>query len=206
MTQLNAIAVDSLTKIYNERVIFKNIKFSLNSKRLLHITGENGSGKSTLLRGLAGLTEFSDGKIYFNNNQVFPNNICYRSLLFFLGHKNAVNLRLTALENCQFSPYCSNDSDLIKQTFSQLQLSKLSDKPCYQLSQGQRQRVALAALRWNKQPLWLLDEPYTSLDTNAEAWLTTEIQSHIDRGGFLIISSHQALNFSNTICQTLTLK
>jgi heme exporter protein A len=63
------------------------------------------------------------------------------------------------------------------------------------LSQGQKQRVALARL-WLDQmrPLWLLDEPFNALDQEANENLQRQIRMHLARGGMVALSSHQALD------------
>jgi len=45
-------------------------------------------------------------------------------------------------------------------------------------------------------PLWLLDEPFVALDTKACDRLTHLINQHIDRGGMVLLTSHQAVTFT----------
>ncbi|MCW5631610.1 MAG: ATP-binding cassette domain-containing protein, partial [Rhodoferax sp.] len=64
--------------------------------------------------------------------------------------------------------------------------------PARQLSQGQRRRVALARLVVSPAtPLWVLDEPFNALDTAATGWLCGLLQAHLERGGVVVLTSHQ---------------
>jgi heme exporter protein A len=58
------------------------------------------------------------------------------------------------------------------------------------LSQGQRQGVALARLRTSPARLWVLDEPLVGLDAQATATTRTLMQSHLNAGGALVMTSH----------------
>jgi heme exporter protein A len=57
----------------------------------------------------------------------------------------------------------------------------------------------LARLQVSSARLWLLDEPLVALDTSAQLALTTLLQSHIDQGGMLLFTSHQALALGNHV-------
>jgi heme exporter protein A len=61
------------------------------------------------------------------------------------------------------------------------------------LSQGQKKRVALARLILSKAPLWILDEPFTALDTDAVDLLQALIADHVARGGMTVLTTHQAV-------------
>ena len=61
------------------------------------------------------------------------------------------------------------------------------------LSQGQKRRVALPRLWLSTRPLWLLDEPFASLDATATSYLTQHVQSHPNRGGMVVVATHQEI-------------
>ena len=62
--------------------------------------------------------------------------------------------------------------------------------PVRTLSAGQRQRVALARLLTCAGALWVLDEPFTALDTRGVATIDTMLREHIGTGGAAVITSH----------------
>ena len=74
----------------------------------------------------------------------------------------------------------------------ELGLNGFQRLPCKTLSQGQRRRVALARLCLSAgRPLWVLDEPFTALDAAALALTQGLLESHLRRGGMVILTTHQ---------------
>ena len=67
----------------------------------------------------------------------------------------------------------------------------MPELPVRKLSQGQRRRAALARLLVSDAPLWLLDEPYSALDTEGVAALNQRIGEHTAAGGAVIYTTHQ---------------
>ena len=89
---MQLVTADNLGYSINEKRLFHNLTFSLNSGSGLHIKGGNGSGKSTLLRIILGLTSPSKGGVEY----------CKPNLqVSYLGHKNAIKHYLTPMQNLE---------------------------------------------------------------------------------------------------------
>jgi heme exporter protein A len=67
------------------------------------------------------------------------------------------------------------------------------DVPSHALSAGQHRRVNLARLYLSDSPLWLLDEPFTAIDKAGVAQLEALLVTHVEAGGAVVMTSHQAL-------------
>jgi heme exporter protein A len=77
-------------------------------------------------------------------------------------------------------------------------LAGLVDVPAGLLSAGQRRRVAIARLLLVHRPIWLLDEPTTALDANAEIGLGRLIEAHLANDGLAIAATHRSLPVAPT--------
>lgn len=176
----------------NDHELFNTIAASLPSGSLLHIHGANGSGKSTLLKMIAGL-KHHQGQLYWQDNEQIQ--LQAENDIFYLGHKPAIKMTLTAAENIRYL-HSLHDGNLenIAVILKTIGLHRQNDVLAQQLSQGQQQRLALAPLLWVKQPLWLLDEPLVALDKRAKEWLSTLFNRHLQQQGFIILASHEALS------------
>lgn len=188
------------------RVLFSDLSFRLYPGELWQVTGPNGAGKSTLLRMLAGILQPSHGNILFKALNLTENWQDYCQQLLFIGHKAAVKGELTALENFywqqQLTASPNTDGwDLLEK----LGLLGLEDELTGRLSAGQQRRVALTRLWANSAKLWILDEPFTSLDVQGVALLQKRFSEHLDAGGCIIFTSHQSLTLSELSPQLIDL-
>jgi heme exporter protein A len=208
----NVLRVSNLGCIRGERVLFKNLTFDLNSGKLLYIQGENGSGKTTLLRTLCGLSIPAVGEITWNDQLIKTLAEDYTGQVLYIGHLASIKDDLTAIENIQFSISLSGYTVSRDQAVSALEalgIARCADLPTRVLSQGQKRRIALAQL-WLQNnplqiPLWILDEPFTALDSNMVKTLTQHIETYVRNGGMVIFTSHQIPDFDEQLMQGLQL-
>jgi heme exporter protein A len=201
------MAVSNLSCERGYRELFTGLNFQLEPGEILHIRGENGTGKTSLLRILAGLALPVCGDIYFDGYDCRKYRSEYNEQQAFMGHKLGIKLELTPVENIH--SYCSlsreQDNDLIMDTLTQVGLYGFEDMYCNQLSAGQKRRVALAQLLLSKTRLWILDEPFTSLDVIGVDYFLSCIQQHVTQGGMLLLTTHQDVNLAGCKLKYLTL-
>lgn len=188
------LQAENLSCIRQDRVLFSGLSLKLNAGQLLQILGKNGAGKSSLLRILAGLAAPDDGQLYYQAKPLAQSLPAYCSNLCYIGHQSGVHEQLTALENLRFwraasSLQAGDDWALL----AQLGLAGLEDVPCRMLSAGQQRRVSLARLWLTPARIWILDEPFTALDQSAIGLLQQHLLDHLNRGGAIILTTHQSL-------------
>lgn len=208
----NVLSVSNLGCIRGERVLFKKLSFFLKSGKLLYIQGENGSGKTTLLRTLCGLSMPAAGEISWNNQLIKTLAEDYTGEVLYIGHLAGIKEDLTALENIQFSISLSGytvDRNQAVGALEGLGIARCADLPTRVLSQGQKRRISLAQL-WLRNnplqvPLWVLDEPFTALDSKMIAKLTQHIETYVNNGGMVVFTSHQVPEFNDGLMQGLQL-
>ena len=75
-----------------------------------------------------------------------------------------------------------------------LELLTLRRLPLRALSAGQQRRVALARLLLSAAPLWMMDEPFTNLDVDGRALVTSMLESHVQRGGMAVVAVHMDID------------
>lgn len=191
-----------------DRRLIAHLSFALESGMLLHVRGPNGSGKTTLLRALCGLFEPQDGEIRWNGTSIRTLKEEYFREVLYLGHLNGIKHELTGLENLQIAATLDGDSVSEQQVWDALKrlgLAGFEDLPAKVLSQGQKKRVALARLLLSNARLWILDEPFTALDTGAVKLLQSLIVAHVERGGMAVMTTHQEVAVAASQLQYLDL-
>lgn len=185
--------VCGLTFNYQYQPVLKDLRFKLETGRLLHLRGDNGSGKTTLLRLLAALMHPAGGDIYFNGQSIYKNISDYQHQLCYVGHQSGLSPLLTVRENCLFDLHWPRSKESLDDLLIRFDLQRFADSQCAYLSAGQRRRVGLLRLAMTDALLWLLDEPLVALDQHALDTLTQLIRIQLQRGGMVILTSHQAL-------------
>jgi len=181
---------DTLTCIRGERVVFSALSFALTDGDALMLRGPNGSGKSSLLRVMAGLSPAVEGAVRWNGETVTEDIIGHHARLIYVGHQNALKPALTVRENLMFWAEMHGSGSRVDATLERLGLSALADVPARFLSAGEARRVCLARLGAIEAPLWLLDEPATALDSQAQQTVFDLIAEHRARGGMVAMSAH----------------
>jgi len=174
--------------------LFSGLSFDLEPGTLLHVRGRNGSGKTTLLRALCGLLAPDAGEIRWNGENSERLGDDYRADLLYLGHLNGIKSDLTGIENLRVSATLDGDEvdeERLRSALEQMGLAGFEDLPTKVLSQGQKKRVALARLLVSEARLWILDEPFTTLDVDAVDLLQMLIAEHVSRVGIVILTTHQ---------------
>lgn len=191
------LSVTNLSVIKRDRLLFENLNFAVEQGSLLYVKGQNGAGKTSMLRVLAGLVAADSGDVFFQQQNILDCRENYHQNLVYFGHKLGINLTLSAVENLQY--WCKQHQvaisvETIFSTLVRLNLVGLEDIPVANLSAGQQRRVALARF-WFKQDakIWILDEPFTALDTQGIELLSKQITKFLSGGGSVVMTSHQAL-------------
>lgn len=197
-----------LTCIKGERLLFSDVDVDLREGEALQIHGSNGSGKTTMLRILCGLTLQTEGEIYWHGEDIASERGRYFAEMAYVGHTNGIKLELSPLENLRFSRALEkHPSDLdLDDALARLDLQGFEDVPARTLSAGQRRRVALARLLTCEARLWILDEPFTSLDRASCAAIEHLLHEHVTTaGGMVIFTSHQHVELAEDVCREIHL-
>ena len=200
---MSKLIVSDLTcqRGYNE--LFINLSFELNSGEMLKISGANGSGKTSLLKIIAGLNSAESGRLSINNNKV--GSYEYQSDIFYLGHLPALSPELYCKENLDYLTQLNNSSSnqSLDEALTNIGLKNFENEYAANLSAGQKRRVVLSALFITQAKVWLLDEPFTALDSDGINVIEAQITKHCNNNGICVLTTHQECNLPGLRILTL---
>lgn len=156
---------DGLKKVFNRRVIFEKISFSLSMNQTLLITGRNGSGKSTLVKILSDVLTPSAGKISISVDGMDQAKERNRYLGFVSPYLQLYD-EFTAAENLQRSWNIRGLADRFNpdELLDFLGLLHRKDDQVRTYSSGMKQRVKYLLALAHRPPILILDEPTSHLD------------------------------------------
>ncbi len=192
------LEVKEITVERGGRLLFEDLSFLLKQGEALHICGVNGSGKSSLIKVLTGLAFPLKGSVNWQGEKIEYVREAYCSKMLFIGHKAGINRSMTAEQNldwyCALHGFSETAQHKKIAAFKYFGLYGFEDIASGKLSAGQQRRIVLCRLMLDKKPLWILDEPLVSLDAAGVSALESLMQTHLDNGGMIVFTSHQALN------------
>ena len=189
------LEVRNLEITRGDRRLFGGLALELKPGTLLRVKGSNGSGKTSLLRALCGLLLPTAGGVHWCGENIRTLREEFWKNLIHIGHHNALKDDLSVRENlavlCAVSGIVAGP-DRQQAALADFGLAGREHLPAKVLSQGQRRRTALARLALSAAlPLWILDEPFAALDSAAVGHMQSIIGSHLDRGGMVVLTTHQ---------------
>lgn len=192
------IECKNVTLGYENRIVAKNVNFSINQGDYLCIVGENGTGKSTLIKTLLGLISPLQGKISINAEKS-------KKGIGYLPQQTQAQRDFPAsvwevvlsgvLNTRHKSPfYSKEDKKEAMVNLEKLGIAHLK-KYCYrELSGGQQQRVLLARALCATDSALILDEPVTGLDPAAALEFYDTIKELNKEGVTIVMVTHDIKN------------
>ena len=193
-----------LSCIRDDRVLFEGLSFELVSGQVLLLEGQNGSGKTSLLRILCGFREADAGQVLWCGDAI--NDSQYYADMAYVGHLDGVKKELTVLENLKVALALGSAGQYsIPQALAKVQLADYDDVLVQALSAGQKRRLSLARLLITHNSVWILDEPFTSLDKQGIALIETLMSEHCAGGGMIILTSHHDIELHGVDVQRILL-
>lgn len=172
------LSATDLAAARGERLLFRDVSLRVGAGEALVLRGANGAGKTTLLRILAGLTRAEAGEV--DRPQPFH----------WVAHRLGLKPHETPRQHLTLWARAWGAGGDVDGVLDAAGLARPADVPARLLSAGQRQRTALARLKLQSRPVWLMDEPFSALDVDARAALEADIAAHRAGGGAVIAAIH----------------
>ncbi|MFT5756198.1 MAG: ABC-2 type transport system ATP-binding protein [Alteromonadaceae bacterium] len=169
--------IQSLSHQYQD---VKNAKFAIKSLSLhvkpgiLGLLGSNGAGKSSLMRILATITKPSEGKIYWQGQDIIKTPQLLRRELGYLPQYFGVYDQLSGIEFLQYMAAMKGLNEFLankksEELLNTLNLTHAADMPLKGYSGGMKQRIGIAQALLNDPKLLIIDEPTVGLDPQERA-------------------------------------
>lgn len=201
-----SITVENLTHIYSkdgpfERVAISDVSFHINDGEFIGLIGHTGSGKSTLVQHLNGLVKPNSGKILINDIDITAKGTNMRDIRSKVGivfqYPEHQLFEETVYKDIAFGPANIGKNpdeidDIIHDVISLVGLSEsILQKSPFELSGGQKRRVAIAGVLAMEPEILILDEPTAGLDPLARNNILKLISDlHCTKNITVILVSH----------------
>jgi heme exporter protein A len=172
------LKVNDLTVARGGVPVLEGVSFGIAAGRALVLRGPNGSGKTTLLRTVAGLQPAMTGEVSGAGERIA-----------YAAHADGLKSMLSVAENLRFWAQVFGTRE-ISGAVSAFNLEALQDRLAGTLSAGQKRRLGLARLMVTGRPVWVLDEPTVSLDSESVALFADAVRLHLRQGGAALMATH----------------
>ncbi len=207
------IIFDKVNYIYNGGTAFsrhalKDISFTINQGEFIGLIGHTGSGKSTLIQHMNGLVKATGGQIYYNGQDIYDPAYKLRELRSKVGlvfqYPEHQLFETTVFKDVMFGP-TNLGLDKLEcelRTYEALKMvgigDNLLDASPFELSGGQKRRVAIAGVLAMKPEVLILDEPTAGLDPKGRDDILEQIEKlHQESGITIILVTHSMEDVAN---------
>ena len=209
-----SIKIESLTHIYMpgspfEKVALKDINLTINDNDFVALIGHTGSGKSTLIQHLNGLLSPTKGKIYIDDIDITEKNVKLVDIRKKVGlvfqYSEYQLFEETIEKDIEFGPknLGISEEEIHQRVVKAMEMVGLDyeeykDKSPFDLSGGQKRRVAIAGVIAMNPKTLILDEPTAGLDPKGRDDILTQIKKlHDNYGMTIILVSHSMEDVAN---------
>ena len=203
---MSVIKTENLTFIYGEGTPFEkkavdNISLSIEAGQMIGVIGHTGSGKSTLIQHFNGLLKPTSGNVYIDGERLWDDKARLRDIRFKVGHVFQYPEYQLCEETCYKDIACApknmglsySETDIrIHEAAQMVGISEeILQKSPFELSGGQKRRVAIAGVMAMKPKVLILDEPASGLDPKGSEQILSLLKSyHTTTGSTVMIVSH----------------
>lgn len=202
----HAIEVRGLTKRYGRRTAVEELSFGVPRGTVVGLLGPNGAGKSTTLRALVGLITPTSGDCVIDgapfsalDNPASHVGVHMDGFGFELG--------ITARRHLEISRLAAGaPRDRVDEVLQEVGLAADADRRVKTFSTGMAQRLGLATALVGSPRTLILDEPANGLDPDGIRWLRRFLRSFAERGGTVLVASHQLAELEQFVDEVVVIK
>ena len=213
-----SLEVKNLTKVYGEKTVVDNLSFELKEPGVYALLGTNGAGKTTSIRMILGMLAKDGGEVLWQGKPIDPLNMN----VGYLAEERGLYPKYTLMDQLLYFAKLKGVSkeiakERIRYWAERLEVNeylyaapkkkgkkKEKAKTAEQLSKGNQQKIQLMAALLSEPDLLILDEPLSGLDPVNTDLFKGIIREEIEKGKYLIMSSHQ-MSTIEEFCKDITI-
>lgn len=198
-----SLKVKDLNKNYGDKKAVDNISFSIDKPGVFGLLGTNGAGKTTTIRMILGMINKDGGSVTWNDEKYDPNVVSTG----YLAEERGIYAKFSIIDQLVYFGELKgmSKSEAIKSIdywLERLDAKEYKNKKAEQLSKGNQQKIQFIAALISNPSLLILDEPLSGLDPVNTDLFKEVIKEQINKGKYIIMSSHQ-MNTIEEFCENL---
>lgn len=202
----HAIEVRGLTKRYGDRVAVDDLSFAVPHGSIVGLLGPNGAGKSTTLRTIVGLLKPTRGDSLIDGT---PFSALDNPASHVGVHMDGFGFEggITARRHLEISRLAAGAArSRVDEVLEEVGLAADARRRVKSFSTGMAQRLGLAAALVGSPRTLILDEPANGLDPDGIRWLRRFLRAFAERGGTVLIASHQLAELEQVVDEVVVIK
>ena len=190
---MQVLSLNKINKQIKDKIILKDISFTLEEGEILGLLGPNGAGKTSMMKIISGLSRANSGRLDILGIEVDKERAKIKSQLVFVMHDNNMErefsvkaallyyARLYKVKNYKYE---------VEKIISQFEMNTWQDRKIEKLSGGMARKAMIARALLVKPKILLLDEPSVGLDPDVRYDIWQEIKKLKNMGISVIITTH----------------
>ncbi len=196
--------VRELRKRYGAAEALRGVSFAVQRGEVFGLLGPNGAGKTSVVEIVLGLREADGGAVAVEGKDVRENGRAARERMGAALQTTALQEKITVREALRLFGAFYRECEAVEVLLERFALTAKADARFESLSQGQRQRLALALAFVNRPEIVLLDEPTSGLDPAARRELHGEIRRMKAEGRTVLLTTHD-LDEAEALCDRIAI-
>jgi len=203
------LRAENLRFSYNDKLVLRDVSFSLESGEVLGLVGPNGSGKTTLIKCLSQILK-PEGSVFLEEydlkkmkRQEIAKKIAYVPQYSSKGSSTVFETILMGRRPYLTWSVSQEDEERVAETMTLLGIEEFAFRQVSELSGGERQRVMIARALVQETGVILLDEPTSSLDLHHQMGVMSLVMRLAEERGLSVIVSIHDLNLAARYCHRL---
>ena len=201
-----AVALERVDRRFGRERVLRGVSLEVAAGRIVALRGRNGSGKTTLLRLLATRLRPSDGRGRIFGHDLVRESAQVRKRTAYLNVQSGSYGPLTARENLRLAATMTGASPGdVEEALYRVGLEPHGDRLVRVFSSGMKRRLGLARLLITNADLWLLDEPYASLDEDGRELVDGLLAEAREVGRTVLVASHEPARLIGRVDATVEL-